>query len=266
AIQGRTALGERSGRHDLRPGRGSRQDPFQRGPLCSDLDGFSLHAAVRIPAGCRERLEKLCRYAARPPIVEERLSLLPDGRVSYRLKKRYRDGSTHVVLDPLTFLERLCALVPRPRRKLLTYHGVLAPAAGMRDRVVPKPPLPDDDDGGCHHEGRERERAQPSRSPHADPAESPSAGNPLQRRRQPSVPHAPTKSRRPRQRYSWAELLRRVFLVDVLTCPHCRGKRTLLAAIHDPDSIQRILRHLGLPTEPPEIAPARPPPQSRLPW
>ncbi len=82
AIEGRTALGERQGAHDLRPGRGSRQDPFHRGPLCADLDGFSLHAAVRIPAGCRERLEKLCRYAARPPIVEDRLSLLPDGRVT----------------------------------------------------------------------------------------------------------------------------------------------------------------------------------------
>ncbi|MEQ1631508.1 MAG: hypothetical protein ABL997_03985, partial [Planctomycetota bacterium] len=54
----------------------------------------------------------------------------------------------HIVLDPLTFLERLCALVPQPRHTMLTYHSVLAPAAGMRDRVVP-PPLPDEDDRGC---------------------------------------------------------------------------------------------------------------------
>ena len=273
AIQGRTALGERQGAHDQRPGRGSRQDPFQRGPLCSDLDGFSLHAAVRIPAGCRERLEKLCRYAARPPIVEDRLSLLPDGRVSYRLKKRYRDGSTHVVLDPLTFLERLCALVPRPRRMMLTYHGVLAPAASMRDRVVPPPPLPDDDDGadgagGCDHLGqRERRRPQSSSTSHGRTLQGqPFDNDPLRRRRMPSVPHAPRKNHSPRQRHSWAELLRRVYLIDVLTCPTCRGRRTLLAAIHDPDSIRRILHHLGLPAEPPAVAPARPPPQARLPW
>lgn len=30
--------------------------------------------------------------------------------------------------------------------------------------------------------------------------------------------------------------------------------------IHDPDFIRRILLHLGLPTEPPSISPARPPP------
>lgn len=57
-----------------------------------------------------------------------------------------------------------------------------------------------------------------------------------------------------------------MFLVDVRTCPDCRGPRTLLTAIHDPASIQRILLHLGLPTEPPEVAPARPPPQANLPW
>lgn len=52
----------------------------------------------------------------RPPVVEERLPILADGYVSYRPKKRYRDGSSHVVLDSVTFLERLCALGLRPRR------------------------------------------------------------------------------------------------------------------------------------------------------
>ena len=60
--------------------------------------------------------------------------------------------------------------------------------------------------------------------------------------------------------------MQRVFLVDVLTCPHCRGPRTLLAAIFDLDAIQKILAHLGLPTEPPALAKARAPPQQSLPW
>ena len=42
-------------------------------------------------------------------------------------------------------------------------------------------------------------------------------------------------------------MLRRVYLIDVLTCPSCQGRRTLLAAIHDPDSIRRMRHHLGLP-------------------
>ncbi len=54
-----------------------------------------------------------------------------------------------------------------------------------------------------------------------------------------------------RRRYSWAELMKRVFLVDVLTCPDCGGQRRLLAFILKPSAIERILRHLGLPTKPP---------------
>jgi hypothetical protein len=108
---------------------------------------------VRIPQGCRKQLEHLCRYAARPAVAEERLSLLPDDRVAYKRKRRWRDGSTSVVLDPQTLIERLCALIPRPRHMLVTYHGVLAPAAGYRHRVVPPPPLPDaGDPEGCKHQ------------------------------------------------------------------------------------------------------------------
>jgi len=63
AVQGRTALGERAGERDVRVGRGSQSEPFVKRPLCADVDGFSLHAAVWVAARDRERLEKLCRYA-----------------------------------------------------------------------------------------------------------------------------------------------------------------------------------------------------------
>ena len=43
-----------------------------------------------------------------------------------------------MVMSPEVLIERLLALVPRPRRHLVTYHGVLAPAAGLRSRVVPR--------------------------------------------------------------------------------------------------------------------------------
>ncbi|MBK8095979.1 MAG: transposase [Planctomycetes bacterium] len=141
AVQGRTALGPNAGTLDSRPGRGTRQVQFRHGPgsLCADLDGFSLHAAVRVRQGRPDRLEHLIRYVARPPIAEDRLSILPDGRVAYAFKKRWRDGSIGVVVDPLTILERLAALVPRPRKKLVHYFGVFAPAAAWRPRGVPPP-------------------------------------------------------------------------------------------------------------------------------
>ena len=77
---------------------------------------------------------------ARPPLVADRRSRSKDGLVLYRLKKKWRDGSTHVVLEPKVSLQRLCALVPRPRIPLVTCHGVLAPAANWRAEVVPTPP------------------------------------------------------------------------------------------------------------------------------
>ncbi len=61
----------------------------------------------------------------------------------------------------------------------------------------------------------------------------------------------------PRARMSWAQLLTRVFAIDITTCPQCSGPLTILAAIEDPAVIGKILSHLGLPTRAPPRAPAR---------
>jgi hypothetical protein len=156
--------------------------------------------------------------------------LAPDGRVIYGLKRPWRDGTSAISFDPLTFIERLAALVPPPRAHQLTYHGVLAPASAWRDLVVPK-------------------RAPASTSPSCGPLA-------------PNSPTAPSTSARSRSsRSTWAELLRRVFADDVLTCPHCGGPRRLIAQLTDPIVVRRILGHLGLPTESPRSAPARSPEQ-----
>ena len=42
-------------------------------------------------------------------------------------------------MTPLEFMQRLAALVPRPRLHLIRFHGVLAPNAGLRAVVVPGP-------------------------------------------------------------------------------------------------------------------------------
>ncbi len=49
----------------------------------------------------------------------------------------YRDGTTHIVMSPLEFMQRLAALVPRPRLHLIRFHGVLAPHARLRAAIVP---------------------------------------------------------------------------------------------------------------------------------
>jgi hypothetical protein len=69
---------------------------------------------------------------SRPPIAVERLALSSSGQVRYQLKTPYRDGTTHIVLDPLDLMARLAALVPPPRMHLTRYHGVFAPHSRLR--------------------------------------------------------------------------------------------------------------------------------------
>ena len=101
--------------------------------------GFSLHAAVRWRADQRKELEQLCRYITRPAIANERLKRNRAGQVVLQRKSPYRDGTTQIIMEPLEFMERLAALVPRPRLHLIRFHGVLAPNAKLRSQIVPAP-------------------------------------------------------------------------------------------------------------------------------
>ena len=76
-------------------------------PFLSQYSGFSLHAGIYCPAHDRKKRERLCRYISRPSLSEERLSLNAQGQVVYKLKTTYRNGTTHIVLDPLDFFNRL---------------------------------------------------------------------------------------------------------------------------------------------------------------
>jgi hypothetical protein len=238
SVCGRIATGPRSGRRVTAVGDRIDVESLEAlaGPRCATVSGVSVHANVCVPAHDRMRLERLCRYTGRPPLALERLSLLPDGRLLYRLKRHWRNGTTHVVFEPLELIEKLAALVPPPRFNLVRYHGVLAPGSRYRGLVVPQGPDAGvtDDSGhpGC-----------PARS--SKRAELPPDGG---CRKQGS-------GSRPRN-YSWAELMRRVFAIDVLECPACGGRMRILCAIHPPDAIRKILDCLGLPSRPPPISSA----------
>lgn len=85
-----------------------------------------INIALRI-CGERDKLEKICRYIARPAVSEERLSLNARGEVVYKFKKAWDDGTTAIKMSPLEFIEKLVALIPRPRVHLTRFHGVLGP-------------------------------------------------------------------------------------------------------------------------------------------
>jgi hypothetical protein len=214
SVQGRVALGVRAGAPVRRLGGRSRQArDGAHGPRHAHLDGFDLHANVWVGPNDRVRLEQLCRYVFRPPLAENRLRRLADGRVRLELKRAWSDGTTRLLFEPVEFLEKLAALTPRPEVNLVLYHGVLAPHARWRAEVV----------------AYRRADIGSAPDPNAAAAEAGRgrAGSP--------------------RYWTWAALMRRAFDVDVLRCPRCTGRVQLIATIEDPAVIHRILAHLGLP-------------------
>jgi hypothetical protein len=225
AVTYRIAFGARAGQKVLTLRGAMPREVAARHALCADIDGFSLHAAVRIEAHERKRLERLCRYITRPALSEERIQVDAAGQVQLELKTPWRDGTTHLVMSPLEFMQRLAALVPRPRLHLIRYHGVLAPHAKLRARVVPQAPPA--------QEQAATEAAVAAQS------------------------EVETVQARPR-RISWARLLKRVFDIDVRHCPRCgAGQVKIIAAILERAVIGKILTHLGLDPQPPPRGRAR---------
>jgi hypothetical protein len=231
SVQGRIAVGPQAGNYLLTAGAQAKpgNSGSKVGPRCVNVSGFSLHANVCIPAKARRQLENLCRYVARPAVATERLSVFPDGRVLYRLRHKWHNGATQVVFEPLDLIGKLAALVPPPRFNLVRYQGIFSPAARWRSNIVPLNFGESDTTchSGCSEEKQERNAERKN----------------LEKR---SCCH-------PRN-YSWAELMARVFEIDVLKC-ECGGRMRILCAINPPEAIVKILDCLGLPSRPPPISP-----------
>jgi hypothetical protein len=66
---------------------------------------------------------------SRPTVSEKRLSLTPSGNIRYQLKTHYSEGATHIIFEPLDFIAKPAALVPKSRVKLTRFHGVFASTA-----------------------------------------------------------------------------------------------------------------------------------------
>ncbi|MDP1650711.1 MAG: transposase [Rubrivivax sp.] len=93
--------------------------------LCADLQGFSLHDAVRCAAGDRQALEQPCRYITRPALANERVQSNAAGQVVLKLKTPWRDGTTHLAMSPLT-VHAAVAAGPWARRPTHHCHHALA--------------------------------------------------------------------------------------------------------------------------------------------
>ena len=58
---------------------------------------------------------RVVSYITRPALANERIQCNRAGEVVLQLKSAHQDGTTHLVMSPLEFMQRLAALVPRPR-------------------------------------------------------------------------------------------------------------------------------------------------------
>lgn len=194
--------------------------------------GFSLHAGVATKTRERNKLERLCRYISRPAVSVKRLALTSQGKVRYVLKTPYRDGTTHVIFEPLDFIAKLAALVPRPRANLTRYHGVLAPNSKLRVNVTP----------AKRGKGSSRQCLQSANK---------------------------TESLSDKHReMTWAQRLKRVFNIDITICERCGGAVRIIASIEDPLVIKKILDHLDTklpaPASANQLPEPRAPPQASL--
>ena len=231
SVQGIVALGRQRGARIRRLGDPSGEvEARPLGRCHARSNGFDLHAGLVVPAGQRERLERVCRYTLRPPVARERLSVTDDGQVRLHLRQRWADGTTHLVFDPVEFLGRLAVLVPRPRINLVLYHGVLGPRAGWRSAVVARA-------------ARSQGEGAPGPVDLLDQGEGEAHVN------------MAASARRCARGRLWADLMRRTFGFDVLACPRCGGRLRLIALIDQALVIQRILRHLGAPLRSPHLRP-----------
>lgn len=180
------------------------------GPIVAKAGGFSLHAGVSAKAHQRDKVERLCRYIARPAVSTQRLKRLPDDKISYELKTPYKNGTTHVLFEPLDFIARLAALVPKPRVHLTRFHGVFAPNSKYRSEVTSQAQGKQNKSEGVNDKREVNE---------------------------------------PRKAMNWAMRLKRVFKIDITVCKRCHGAVKIIACIEDQHVIDKILAHINRPQE-----------------
>lgn len=99
--------------------------------------GLRVHAGEPVPADDRPGLARLARYVTRPLPDPSSFSRLPSGTIRYRLEHPFSDGTTHIELSPEALAQTLAQLVPAEASPRVQYHGILAPRAAHRWRVIP---------------------------------------------------------------------------------------------------------------------------------
>ena len=193
--------------------------------------GFHVDQSVFLPAGDRAGIERLIQYMTRCPFSLSRLVKVTEaGQVVYKAEKDacrafpdpQGDGlqagakRNFQVLSPLDFLAEFTQHIPPKGAHLIRYYGWYSnKARGLRRKAAAKLPSPAAALSGGRGAGGEG-----------------TGGEGIANRAS----------------QTWAMLIKRVYEIDPLECPKCRGRMTVVAFIEPPqgDVIEKILRHCGL--------------------
>jgi len=108
-----------------------------------------------------------------------------------------------VIFEPLDFIARLAALVPKPIVNLTRFHGMFAPNINYRVTITPAKR----GKGSGKQVGHEANESTPMEQ---------------------------------RAAMSWARRLKRIFRIDITECEKCQGPVKIIATIEDPVVIKKI--------------------------
>jgi hypothetical protein len=161
-------------------------------------------------------------------------------------------------------------LIPPPRFPLQRLSGVFALRSPFRAAVVPSEPVARAGTTPTKPRAKKKRttttKTTPTKPDAASPFVATAEGTSPERGRasENAAPSGPRRSlgdsvvKPGGSRIAWAQLLRRVYWVDVLACP-CGGRRAIVADLSEREVVVAILAHLELPPEAPPMARARSP-------
>ena len=176
--------------------------------LSWEHSGFSVDNEVHVGAHDPEGRRQLARYMIRNPFSLEKMEYKEEqGVVVCRSKLHATLNRNFQIMPGAAWLKLLLQHVPDRGEHLVRYYGWYS------------------------NRSRGERKALESESPEATPTctETIEADNAFSQA----------------ARSAWARLIKKVYEVDPLICPHCGGEMRFVAVIEEAPIIERILRHVG---------------------
>lgn len=180
--------------------------------------GFDVFAGRQVSMGETKCIEEMGRYMTRPPLAQDAVEILSNGKVLIPTPPDPRTGATELILDPIELVHRIVMQIPDKGSHCTRYYGAYANRAkrarAERPTVEVTPVSP-------------TVLAATTPDPATDTTDTTDVDEHTRERRR-----------------TWARMLRHIFEVDPLVCAKCGGEMRVISVITDPPVVQRILQHL----------------------